>query len=246
MKFTILTAIHNSYNFLDDCAKSILGQDYPKLEWIVIDDASDDESYKFFDQLNDSRVKYFKNSKRLFCSSSYNIALSHATGDICGVVDGDDVLAKNAISKIVTVYKNHPQLSYIYTQHHWCDKHLRPIKGGVSCCPKQGVSILDMSLKHKRHCFSHWRTFKTNLRKKAELFPHGLKYAVDKNLGFTLEECGWGGFLDRKLYYYRYHKANMSLKTGRDQKKAWRQLCNEYQGKRKKKSIRIYPVMKIK
>lgn len=245
MKFTILTAVHNNYPFLKECSDSVLLQDYKDIEWIVVDDASTDGTQEFFKNIKDTRVKYIRSNNRIFCSSAYKIALSEATGEVCGVVDGDDVLAKGAIRKIIKVYRSYPQLSYIYTQSHWCDKNLNPIKTGVSSCPKNGLSILETSMKLKRHCFSHWRTFKTKLRSK-DLFPEGLKYAVDKNLGFTLEECGFGGFLDRKLYYYRYHKNNMSLRTGREQKKTWRRLCNEYIEKRKKQAIRVYPVIKLK
>ncbi len=238
MKFTILTACHNDEKYILECSKSILSQCHSDFEWIVVDDCSEDKTYNILESINDSRLKLFRNKEQLFCSSTYAKAVSLATGEVCGVVDGDDVLGKDAIRTIVSKYKEHPDIGYIYTQHYWCDSNLRVKKKGLSSFPAGNQSFARLASRRK-HCFSHWRTFRRELAKKAVLFPEGLKYTVDKNMGFVLQTISKGGFFDKPLYYYRYYKGNMSLVHAGDQKRLWRQLASEYIYKKH------YPVVKV-
>ncbi len=246
MKFSILTASYNSYPYIKQCARSVLSQDCPSLEWIVVDDCSDDKSYKFLQSLQDSRIKLIRNKKRLFCSSAYSVALSHATGDICGIVDADDALVPFAVKKVAARYSAYPKIGYIYTQFFWCNQNFIPLRAGLSSLPKMGLSFVEMTLRFKKHCFSHWRTFRRKMGREKVLFPPGLKYAVDKALGFMLEEVGYGAFFPEKLYYYRYHKLNMSLRTGKQQKLTWREQAKRCQQLRKQYRLKVFPVIKIK
>lgn len=237
-KFSILTACHNDYRFIKQCANSILGQSYDNMEWIVVDDCSDDGSWEYLSSIDDSRVKVMRNASRMHCSSTYDVALKNSTGDICGIVDGDDALVDNAINKIVKKYRRNPSLGYIYTQHYWCDKKLKERRRGLSSFPGK-LSFAELA-KKGRHCFSHWRTFRSKLASKVTLFPEGLRFAVDKNMGFVLQSIAKGGFYDEPLYRYRYYKGNMSLTNARDQKRVWMSLAQKYARKRS------FPIMRVK
>lgn len=242
MKVSILTACHDDARFIKQCGKSILRQDFRDIEWIVVDDCSSDSTVEILEGIKDSRLRLFQNETQMFCSSSYAKALQAATGDICAVVDGDDALVPGAVSALVAMYKKHPHLGYIYTQHWWCDVDLKKKRKGLSGLPPGSLSFTRSSIKYKKHSFSHWRTFKTHLRDQACLFPEGLRYSVDKNLGFALERVAYGGFYPEPLYLYRYYKGNMSLVHAGDQKKTWARLAEEYEKKQK----RTLPVVRIK
>lgn len=245
MKFSILSCCHNQSRFLKDCIRSIAGQTHDDWEHIIVDDNSSDDSKNILDGIKDSRVKVIYNDQRKYCSSSYAIALSHATGDIVGVVDGDDVLKNNAMEVIMKRYDRHPDIQFIYTQHYWCNASLQVKRTGVSSAPKKGRSLAAMTLAG-RHCFSHWRTFRRSLSEKGVLFPEGLQVSVDKNLGFSLEELGKGAFFPKKLYYYRYYKGNMSLIQGGNQKRTTKRLAKEFLKKRDARQMKVYPIVEIK
>lgn len=246
MKVSILTACFNNANFLDDCIKSVISQSYGDFEWIIVDDCSSDGSIDRLHSIKDKRVKVLRNTKRSFCSSSYAIALRHSTGSICGILDADDMLVNSAIKTIVELYTKYSNIGYIYTQHHWCDRNMKIIRKGLSSMPIKRMSFVESALLSKKHCFSHWRTFRKCLSEKSVIFPEGLSYAVDKNMGFVLEEISSGGFYNHCLYYYRYHKANMSLKFPGKQKETWVSLAKQFREKRNKQALKIYPVIEIK
>lgn len=210
----------------------------------MVDDASTDASLDVMKSFKDERLRVIPMTERVFCSSAYAVALQEATGSICGIVDSDDGLAPNAISEIVRAYSERKRIDWIYTQHYWCNKDLKAPRRGISSMPFGGMSMVDMAIVKKRHCFSHWRTFRTELRNKGVIFPQGLKCAVDKYMGYALEELGNGGFMNKCLYNYRFYQGNMTSTTS-EQKQTWLQIARDFRDKRKLERTKVFPVSKV-
>lgn len=245
MKFTILCATQKCGKYIGEAVNSVLNQTYKDWEMLILDDCSSDDTYQKALEAAQGHcnIKVMKNDARMYCSNTYQKLLEIANGEICGVLDGDDVLAPNAIERIVGLYDKHQNVSWIYTQSFWCNDNLVPRRKGLSRLPLKG-QLLYMGMR-QMHCFSHWRTFKTRLREKRKpLFEKDLKCAVDKSLGYVLEELGAGGFLDECLYYYRYHRENMSHKT--PQRPVWKQVVQRAVQRRAKLGIKAKGVTTIK
>ncbi len=254
MKLSILTACYNKERWIEETAKSVLGQSDRRWEWIVVDDRSTDKSItKLQSVARDNRVAISCNSGRLYCSGTYAKALSMATGDCCAVLDADDILKPNAVANILSLYEKYPQIGYIYTQHDICTVKMQLMRRGVSSLPKPGKSFAEMA-QSKAHCFSHWRTFRTKLRDQADIFPQNLKSCVDKNMGFVLEEIASGGFYDEVLYLYRWYlggnistAVNNNVRRKNDtQKDRWFKMAAAFRDKRKLKNIITHPVIEVK
>lgn len=244
-KFTILTALQKCKPFVKDAIMSVVNQTYSNWEMFIVDDASGDGTYEEAVEIakNYPNVQVYKNDKRQYCANTYERLVRMATGEICGVLDGDDTLAPNAIERIVSLYNKHPQIGWIYTQSWWCNGEMKPRRKGLSRLPIRGQLLVMGRL--QKHCYSHWRTFRTELRERRNpLFEKGLKCAVDKSLGYILEELAPGGFLDECLYYYRYHKENMSHKTA--QRPVWKKVVERAVKRRAKKNIRPKGVKQIR
>ena len=226
---------------------SFLSQDYKDKEMIVVDDSSNDGSYDVLQSYAKKydNIKIFRNSARFFCGGSYNVAILNASGDICGVLDGDDVLSQSdAISLIVKQYEKYANLAYIYTQFFWCNENLQNCHKGFSDLPIKNCSLAETFLKGK-HAFSHWRTFRTSCRDKRRLFVPGMKYGVDKQLGFYLEEIGEGGFYNKCLYKYRFHNNNMTHYAVKYQKNDTQIQAREIINRRNRNGIKPFPIRKI-
>ena len=184
----------------------------------------------------------------MFCGGAYNIALQSAKGGIIGIVDIDDVLCPTAMHELCELYKKYTDIDYIYTQHVTCNRDMKTIKNGVSSLPVDGKSFADLAV-DKKHCFSHWRTFRRSVVSKSTrpLFVTKMKCCVDKNLGMTLEEIGKGGFYNKVLYRYRWYLGNMtSLARGGTNKGIWVKLSKKYQEQRATNNILTYPVIEVK
>jgi len=246
MKFTVLTSCYNCDKYIGKTIKSVKSQTYKNWEMIIVDDCSKDGSVKQIKKFSkkDSRIKLIRNKKRLKCGGSYNHALSYATGDICGVIDSDDILSKkNSMELIVDKYNKYPDIQYMWTQFWLCDMRLRKLRKGFCCHPgKESLLEAGVKMSKGRHAFSHWRTFRTKLREKGMIFKIGLPAAVDKWMGYALEEMGIGGFYGKPLYCYRQRVGGLSF-TGR---KHWKVMKKEFAIKREKNNIKPYPIKIIK
>jgi len=212
--------------------RSVLAQDYGNWEHIIVDDCSDDRTYIRACEIAEKHdnIKVVRNEERRYCGMNYSGILEMASGKYCGVLDGDDMLVSNAISIMVKMYESNPHVDFMWTQHRWGNTKMDRFRKGLSSAPSRGT-IYDTEGNALKHVYSHWRTFKTEMRDRGPLFRN-LKCTVDKDLGYTLEELGQGAFLNVALYLYRYHKQNMSHNSS--QKAMWRKV-REYHKDRLRK-----------
>lgn len=98
MRITVITVTFNAEATIEDCVQSVLSQDYPDLEYIVIDGASSDATMKRLE-------KYRNNISRLISEKdqglydALNKGIALATGDYIGILHADDFYpAANTIS----------------------------------------------------------------------------------------------------------------------------------------------------
>lgn len=90
-KISIIVAVFNIESFITQCLESIRKQTYQNIEVICINDGSTDSSGKICDQFSilDSRFKVIHQNNR-GAAAARNAGIRYATGDIIGIIDGDD------------------------------------------------------------------------------------------------------------------------------------------------------------
>lgn len=238
-KFSILTASYNNEKYLDFYFNTIIKQSYRPLEVIFIDDQSKDNTsgkvLEWEKKLQDNGIDlvYSKPKEKLYCGNSYNLALSLASGDFCGVIDSDDGIIDNAVSMMVERYILKPNCLYIWSNFYICDESMKIIKNGFSSHPAFNRSLLlSEYYTRKRHCFSHWRTFRKNSDIPDNLFGRNLKSSVDKYMGYRLEECGIGHFFDSMLYLYR-SGVKHGITANQPQRSQWGEIRKDAQKRRR-------------
>jgi glycosyltransferase involved in cell wall biosynthesis len=113
MKVSIITPVYNQGAFIQETIESVLGQDYPDIEYIVIDDGSKDETPKVISRYAD-RLTHIRHDN-IGESRTVNKGYRMTTGDIVGVVNSDDPLfTSDAVSQIVACFKANPQALAVY------------------------------------------------------------------------------------------------------------------------------------
>ena len=114
MKVSVITVCYNRKATIGQSIKSVLDQDYPDVEYIIVDGNSSDGTKDIIKSYSDKITKYISESD----SGMYdaiNKGLGMATGDIVGLMHSDDVFYDTTvISKIVEVFKNNPNTDAIY------------------------------------------------------------------------------------------------------------------------------------
>lgn len=99
MKISIITITYNSEEYLADAINSIRNQNYPDLEYIVVDGGSTDGTLDIVKSNSDIISKWVSEPDRGI-SDAFNKGISMATGDIIGIINSDDMLSDNALSII--------------------------------------------------------------------------------------------------------------------------------------------------
>ena len=104
-KISIIIAAYNEGEKLKKCLLSILNQSYKKLEIIIINDGSTDNTHNICENyiMKDVRIKYFY-QKNGGVGKARNVGLMNVTGDY--ITFADDYIEKNLILNYVKVLKN--------------------------------------------------------------------------------------------------------------------------------------------
>ena len=98
-KISIVTISYNSEKTIEDTILSVISQDYPNKEYIIIDGASTDNTLNII-------AKYKANISKVISekddgiSDAFNKGISNSTGDIICLINSDDRLLPGALSKV--------------------------------------------------------------------------------------------------------------------------------------------------
>lgn len=107
---TVYMPVFNASKFLHQSIESILNQTYSNFEFIIVDDASTDNSWKIIRSYakKDKRIIAIRNNINLGVSLTSNIAISKAQGKFLVRMDADDISFSNRIESQLNYFKNHP------------------------------------------------------------------------------------------------------------------------------------------
>jgi glycosyltransferase involved in cell wall biosynthesis len=105
MKVSIITVVFNGERYLEECIKSVLGQDYKNIEYLIIDGGSNDQTLSIIKKFS-QELDYFISEPDKGMYDALNKGIRAATGDVVGILNADDILAtEDVISSIVVAFE---------------------------------------------------------------------------------------------------------------------------------------------
>jgi GT2 family glycosyltransferase len=110
---SIITPSYNQAAFLEQTIQSVLEQDYPRLEYIVIDGDSTDNSAEVIRKYAD-RLAYWISEKDSGQAEAINKGFARANGDILGWLNSDDYYLPNTISEVARCFEQNPDVVMVY------------------------------------------------------------------------------------------------------------------------------------
>ena len=120
---------YNGAGTISVALKSILRQSYQNFEIIVNDDCSKDQTGKVVKAFKDPRIKFFKNKKNLGYGDNLNTFKDKIQGDIMVLMAQDDVLLKDALSKIANGFMQDDDIGVVTRPFYQFEYDLRiPIR----------------------------------------------------------------------------------------------------------------------
>ena len=113
MKVSIVTPSYNQAPFLAETIESVLDQDYPDLEYVVVDDGSTDESLAIARRY-ESRLHALVVQQNSGQVAAINRGFEHTTGELMAYVNSDDTLLPGAVSEMVAEFAADSELVLVY------------------------------------------------------------------------------------------------------------------------------------
>lgn len=112
---SVLMAIYNCEDTLEEAVDCILNQTYRNWELILYDDSSSDNTYEIASKIavKDKRIKVFRNEKNLTLAPTLNKCLIKAQGEYTARMDGDDVCDKTRFEKEVDILNKHSEYAVV-------------------------------------------------------------------------------------------------------------------------------------
>lgn len=112
MKFSIVTISFNQARFLERAIRSVLEQDYPDIEYIVVDPGSTDDSREIIGRYRNRITKIIFEPDN-GPADGLNRGFAVATGEIYGFLNSDDILLPGTIQKAAKFFRQHTNLDVV-------------------------------------------------------------------------------------------------------------------------------------
>lgn len=118
---SIVTPSYNQAQFLERTILSVLNQNYPNLEYIIIDGGSTDGSVQIIKKYG-KYLRYWVSEKDKGQADAINKGFQKSTGEILGWINSDDTYLPETFYKVVRNIKQNPYVDLIFGNIYFIDE----------------------------------------------------------------------------------------------------------------------------
>ena len=223
---SIIVPVYNTSMYLKECVESILNQTYSKIEVVIVDDGSTDNSLAICKEYRDKdkRVRIF-HKENSGVSSARNLGLRMAEGDYISFCDSDDVVKPDLYWTLLQKLKDTGAdrvcggYEYLYPDNHRLYCKPRKDDGIYKCSDLIKVMIDDGTLSGFLFSGVNNSLFKSEIIKQNHIgFKENVKYNEDSLFSFeyALHSRTLYSMQSLPLYLYRQHNASSTKKRPKE------------------------------
>lgn len=110
---SVITPSYNQAKYLEQTMRSVLEQDHPRIEYIVMDGASADGSVEIIKKYA-GKLVYWESVKDNGQADAINKGFARATGDVIAWLNSDDYYLPGTVSAAVKVFDENPDVVLVY------------------------------------------------------------------------------------------------------------------------------------
>ena len=112
-KISIIMPVFNGALYLEQAIQSVIEQNYPNLEFIIIDGGSTDNSLQIIEKYKD-QISVVLSENDFGLNHAVNKGILLSTGDYIGWLNSDDYYYENALVRIGDFLRKNPETGLIY------------------------------------------------------------------------------------------------------------------------------------
>ncbi len=207
---SVYMPVWNAATYLPAAIESILSQTFTRFEFIIIDDASTDDSWKIIKKYTrlDKRIRAYKNKINLGVSLTSNIAIAHARCQYLARMDADDISVSNRLEKQLTYLQKHKKTVLVGGQCTLVNEQNQVI--GTKSFPTNPQKVKNMMFWAVPTQQGYMMVNRSLLPKKFNWYEPSKRSAEEVDLYFQLIKYGDITNLPDNLYFYRQVEGSLS------------------------------------
>lgn len=148
---TVAMPVYNAGKYLRLAVLSIVRQTFTEWELLIIDDGSTDGALQDIADIDDARIRIFRDNENRGLAARLNEAVDMARGRYFARMDGDDVSYPERFARQMAALQNDPELDLVATRAITIDEN------------DQAKGLFPFAISHQEICARPWRGF---------YFPH--------------------------------------------------------------------------
>ncbi len=112
-KVSIITVVLNGVNTLENTIGSVLNQNYPGIEYVIVDGGSTDGTLDIIKKYED-RIAKWVSEPDAGIADAINKGIRMSSGNIIGIINADDYYEPGAVQAVVNASEEHPEAGVIH------------------------------------------------------------------------------------------------------------------------------------
>ena len=211
-RITVITPSYNQGHYLEQTIDSVLSQNYPNLEFIIIDGGSTDSSLEIIKR-NQRYLSYWVHEKDNGQSDAINKGLKRATGEIFNWLNSDDYYYPGALLAIAEGFSSQPEKKIMCGYTH-CFYHE---SGATSHTYRMGIGTTVAASLMNVEMNQPGSFYRMEVMRELGFLNPSLRYVFDGELWFRFL-CKYGlkafGYTDALIAHFRLHETSKSVGDG--------------------------------
>ena len=215
-RITIITPSYNQGEYIEQTISSVLDQDYPDLEYIVMDGGSTDQTLALLRKYEPKLIWVSEADRGQ--SHAINKGMQRATGEVIGYLNSDDQLMPGALLKVGRYFQDHPQAFWVTGKCRTVNDAEKDIRKPITLYKNFWLSTRSSApLSVLNYVYQPATFWRREAMEKVGYFDESRYYAMDYDYWLRLRKHYRLWFLDETLACFRVHPASKGSSSAKSQ-----------------------------
>jgi glycosyltransferase involved in cell wall biosynthesis len=212
-KISLVTPSLNQGRFIEETIQSVLSQNYPNLEYLVMDGGSTDNTLDVLKRYS-SQLKWIS-EKDTGQTNAINKGLRMASGDILAYLNADDLLLPDTLLKVARLFMEYPNTMWITGQCRIIDEDNREIRRLITVYKNLWLRLSRPGLLLITDYISQPATFwRASVMSEMGYLDESLHYVMDYEYWLRLYSKYPPMFIPEYLAAFKIHLQSKTTSTG--------------------------------
>lgn len=210
LTISVCMAAYNGANFIGEQIASILPQLGDNDEFVIVDDASTDNTTAIIEDFRDERIRIVYHERNQGVIRTFSRALQEAKGEIIFLTDQDDIWKVDKVAKFLEIFRHHPEITVAMS-----DLVIIDAFGKVTSGPRFGSKKFHQGVLHnlvRNQYQGSAMAIRRSILEYCLPIPDEIPLH-DVWIGLVNQLIGKAGFINEPLLFYRRHGSNDSSDT---------------------------------